>query len=200
MIEILQGTSGGLQAIFAWLLVLYPVLTLPLLLGVWVGRGDEPGRNQPMPGRERDLRSPEQAWGLDPVDEPAPRRRRETPRQSRRELLPENYLVDAYDDFHDPDPVTPIQTLEVPDGVNLEQLLDVLEAANRIEDLQRPQARRQLREVATQSRSRRGPRRSREHRQMRTIRAAHRVAGNPRMQGWIRDVARDLLERTGSDS
>jgi hypothetical protein len=189
MIELLQGAGGGLQAILGWLLVLYPVVTLPLLLGVWMGRGEELPHVPVASLRDRQVRRPQNHWGLQSSDV---------------SLAPWADPI-AESAVANRDREESIRTLAPQDGVNLEQLLDVLEAANRIETLHTPRARTHLREVASQSRRQPVARKLPTAHQgggneVRTLRAAHRVAGNPRMQGWIRNVARDLLERTGSDS
>lgn len=174
MVDILQGNAGWVQQLFLWGLVVYPVLTIPVVLFAFLGGREAapgPAHAPPLP------RSPEELW--------------QAPRMSH----PEAAWMPAPPP--PPPPQTPFRRVEVRDGLSLEQLLDVLEAASRIERLDPAAPRREPRPVeprALAAEARPSPLED-----GRTLRAARRVAANPRMQGWIRDVARELLDRSSED-
>jgi hypothetical protein len=200
VIELLSGEMGTLQMVLGWLLVCYPVLTLPVLIRFLSLTEDSSG--------EREHRGPRRSR-RDEVyeDERRPRRLRAEElweaEQSLRPELPVGAPTSA---------------------LTLNQLLDVLEEASRIERvtaepradsrgvhpielecLLEDEAELAVPETVTSRRVRRDEVHARrpdslaERRERRTRDAARRVAGNPRMQRWVRTAARQLLARTGTE-
>lgn len=194
MIELLSGEMGTLQMVLGWLLVCYPVLTLPILIH-YLSQGEDAGS-------EAERRRARLA------EEDEPRRRR--PRAE-----------DLWETEQAYRPELPVAAPS--NALTLNQLLDVLEEASRLEAYAPEVApRRRGRGVEAYEleclledeaepavpetiRTRRLPAEARrpeslaERRSQRTQDAARRVAGNPRMQKWVRSAARELLARTGTE-
>lgn len=207
MIELLNGEMGTLQMVLAWLLVCYPVVTLPVLIR-FLSLSEDSEESRGRRGAPRSTEVDEE------YEEPRrPRRPRAEElwqaEQAHRSALPVaapsnaltlNQLLDVLEEASHLERVAaePTRRTRGVDSVELEHLLE-FDADPAVPDTIAARRIPQAPPPPPPPPPARQPQSLADRRDRRTREAARRVAGNPRMQRWVRSAARQLLARTGTE-